>query len=126
MKSTKSIIKVKNLSKSYPGAENHYTLKDISLDIAKGSTVGLIGESGSGKSTFLNIISGLEPPTQGSVEFNSVSMWDITAKERAHIRRNDLAIVFQSFNLINSLTVWENIGFHAHLSAPVLQVVPAR
>ena len=112
MKSNKVIFKVKNLSKSYPGNENHHTLKDINLDITQGATIALIGESGSGKSTFLNILSGLEPPTQGSVEFSSVSMWDITAKERAHIRRNDLAIVFQSFNLINSLDYYQICNYY--------------
>ena len=116
MKPTKVIFKVKNLSKSYPGNENHYTLKDINLDITQGSTIALIGESGSGKSTFLNILSGLEPPTKGEVQFNNVSIWNSTEKERALIRRNELAIIFQSFNLINSLTVWQNIGFHARLS----------
>ena len=85
MKSNKVIFKVKNLSKSYPGNENHYTLKDINLDITQGSTIALIGESGSGKSTFLNILSGLEPPTSGEIQFNNVSIWNSTEKERALI-----------------------------------------
>ena len=116
MKSGKIIIKVENLSKSYSGDETHNILKNINLDIEQGSTVALVGESGSGKSTFLNILAGLEPPTEGYVQFNKVSMWGSTAKERDLLRRNDLAIVFQNFNLINSLTVWENIGFQAQLS----------
>ena len=110
------IINIENLTKNYVSATNQNTLDGINLDVKRGSTVAVIGESGSGKSTLLNILAGLEPPSSGQVKLDGVPIWDLNEGERSLIRRNLLSIVFQSFNLINSLTVWENISFQARLA----------
>ena len=112
----RNILTVKDLSKRYSKTGSEITLDCINLNISQGSTIALTGESGSGKSTFLNIMAGLEPPSSGEVFFNGVSLWKITESERCKFRRSELSIIFQNFNLINSLTVWENISFQAKLS----------
>ncbi len=112
----RNILTVKDLSKRYSKTGSEITLDCINLNVSQGSTIALTGESGSGKSTFLNIMAGLEPPSSGEVFFNGVSLWKITEAERCKFRRSELSIIFQNFNLINSLTVWENISFQAKLS----------
>lgn len=116
MTKNNDILKLEKLSKTYLGPNERRTLDQIDLSITKGSTVALTGESGSGKSTLLNILAGLEPPTSGEVYLNQISIWNLSEKERSLIRRNELAVIFQSFNLIHSLTIWENISFQARLS----------
>ena len=112
----RDILTVKNLSKRYSKTQSKDTLDSINLTVTQGSTIALTGESGSGKSTFLNIMAGLEPPSSGEVFFNEVSLWKMTESNRSKYRRSELSIIFQNFNLINSLTVWENISFQAKLS----------
>ena len=112
----RNILTVKNLSKRYSKTQSKDTLDSINLTVTQGSTIALTGESGSGKSTFLNIMAGLEPPSSGEVFFNEVSLWKMTESNRSKYRRSELSIIFQNFNLINSLTVWENISFQAKLS----------
>ena len=112
----RNILTVKNLTKRYSVTGSGTTLNCVNLNVSQGSTIALTGEIGSGKSTFLNIMAGLEPPSSGEVFFNDISLWKISESDRSKFRRNELSIIFQNFNLIHSLTVWENISFQAKLS----------
>ena len=84
-------------------------LKDISLDIIRGEFTAIIGSSGAGKSTLRNIMGCIDQPTIGEIFINSKSVSRLTDKERARIRNRDIGFVFQSFNLIPVLNVFENV-----------------
>ncbi len=104
------IIEVKKLSKSYEDGKNSSVIfKDINLDVEAGKFVAIIGKSGSGKSTLLNILSGLDKPDSGEVIVNGKQIHLMKDKELSEYRAKDIAFVFQSFNLIPVLSVWENI-----------------
>ena len=90
-------------------------LRGVSFEISAGKTIALTGESGSGKSTVLHIACGLDSPTEGSVKMLGRELTVMDDAGRAALRRNDVSLVFQQFNLIPSLTVAANISFHATL-----------
>jgi putative ABC transport system ATP-binding protein len=105
-----SIIKVNEVSKSFGEKENlNLVLDKVSLDIKKGEFVSLMGESGSGKSTLLYIIGGLDKPTSGNVVIDEKDINTLKEKEIAKFRRQDIGFVFQFYNLVQNLTVEENI-----------------
>ena len=105
-----SIIKVNEVSKSFGEKENvNLVLDKVSLDIKEGEFVSLMGESGSGKSTLLYIIGGLDKPTEGNVVINDKDINKLKEKEIAKFRRQDIGFVFQFYNLVQNLTVEENI-----------------
>ena len=105
-----SIIKVSNLSKEFGEKENlNKVLDNITFEIQKGEFVSLMGESGSGKSTLLYLIGGLENPTNGAVFINEKDINKLKEKEIAKLRRKDIGFVFQFYNLVQNLTVEENI-----------------
>jgi len=105
-----SIIKVNNLTKIFgnKGIENK-VLDNISFEINKGEFVSLMGESGSGKSTLLYLIGGLDNPTEGKVLINDKDISKLKEKQMAVLRRQDIGFVFQFYNLVQNLTVEENI-----------------
>ncbi|MFS0839018.1 ABC transporter ATP-binding protein [Paenibacillus sp. 1P03SA] len=103
------ILKVSNLSKIYKGTISYEALVDIDLTIEKGEFVGIMGPSGSGKTTLLNLVSTIDTPTSGAVLINGNDPHRLTADELAVFRRRELGFVFQSFNLLHTLTVKENI-----------------
>ena len=105
-----SIIKVNEVSKSFGERENvNLVLDKVSIDIKKGEFVSLMGESGSGKSTLLYIIGGLDKPTEGNVVIDNKDINTLKEKEIAKFRRQDIGFVFQFYNLVQNLTVEENI-----------------
>ena len=105
-----SIIKVTNLSKVFGEKENlNKVLDNITLEIQKGEFVSLMGESGSGKSTLLYLIGGLDKPTSGEVFINEKDINKLKEKQIAKLRRKDIGFVFQFYNLVQNLTVEENI-----------------
>lgn len=91
-------------------------LRDISLDIAKGETLGLIGPSGSGKSSLLMLLGGLEQATQGAVNVMGRDLTRMNEDELARFRRDHMGIVFQSFHLIPTMTALENVAVPLELS----------
>lgn len=104
------MIKVEDLSKLYKdGEENLFALKDVNLNINKGEIIAIVGESGSGKTTLLNMLGGLDKPTSGKVVLNGADYSLLNDKEIAVVRRKKIGIVFQFFNLLQSLNVEENI-----------------
>ena len=114
------VLKLNSIQKSFRTNEGEVpVLSDISLNVLTGETLALRGESGSGKSTLLHIAGALELPDGGSVEIAGRDLSKMDDAERAAVRRRDVAIIFQQFNLIPSLTVASNISFQANLSGPV-------
>jgi len=105
-----SIVKVSNLSKVFGEKENlNKVLDNITFEIEKGEFVSLMGESGSGKSTLLYLIGGLDKPTNGEVFINEKDINKLKEKQIAKLRRKDIGFVFQFYNLVQNLTVEENI-----------------
>ena len=86
-----------------------HALADVHLDIASGEYVSITGPSGCGKSTLLAILGLLDTPSAGTYRLNRREVADIGASERAHIRNQEIGFVFQAFNLIGDLTVFENV-----------------
>lgn len=105
-----SIIKIQKLSKVFGNKDNQNTVLDsVSFEIEKGEFVSLMGASGSGKSTLLYLIGGLDKPTNGEVYINDEDINKMKEKNLAALRRKDIGFVFQFYNLVQNLTVEENI-----------------
>ena len=105
-----NIIEVKKVSKVFGNKDKEIKVLDhISLEIKKGEFVSLMGASGSGKSTLLYLIGGLDTPTDGVIYINGNDINKIKEKELAKLRRKDIGFVFQFYNLVQNLTVEENI-----------------
>lgn len=112
------LLSLKNVHKSFKnGEESIEVLKGIDLDIEKGSVNVMLGPSGSGKSTLLNIIGAIEPIDSGSVVMQGETLEKMKEKALTEYRRKYLGYVFQSYNLIQSLTVRENIEVGAYLGS---------
>lgn len=105
-----SVLVAKNLKKIYGSRGNVYTaLSDISLDIKKGEFVGIMGPSGAGKTTLLNIISTIDKPTSGSIRIGGEELSKMKEDDLSSFRRDKLGFIFQDFNLLDTLTLKENI-----------------
>ena len=104
------VIQIKNVKKVYRmGKEKIAAINNISLDISYGEICCLLGKSGSGKSTLLNLIAGLEKPTKGSIIFNRCHMERMNEDQLAKFRQQYVGFVFQSYNLLSTLTALENV-----------------
>jgi putative ABC transport system ATP-binding protein len=104
------MIKTKNLRKVYTTEEVETTaLNDINLDIKEGEYVSLMGPSGCGKSTLLNVLGLIDQPTSGQYFFLGEEISKYSERKRASLRKNNIGFIFQSFNLIDELTVYENV-----------------
>ena len=111
------LLDVENLSKSYDGPAGRVpVLSGVSLRINAGETLALTGESGSGKSTLLHLIGGLDQADSGRIVFDGEDIAALDDRARAALRRQNIGIIFQQFNLIPSLTVEQNILFQARLA----------
>lgn len=103
-------IRVRNLRKYYQmGRTRVKALDGVSFDVAKGEFCAVVGASGSGKSTLLNMLAGLEKPTMGLVELAGSDITKMNEKKIVRFRRDKIGFIFQSFNLISSLTALENV-----------------
>lgn len=104
------MIEIKKLKKEYIEEETStLALRGVTFSIEKGEFVSIMGPSGSGKSTLLHILSFLDRPTGGSYKFQGKSIDDMTDHELARVRNKDMGFVFQSFNLLSRLTVYDNV-----------------
>lgn len=104
------LVELRTLSKSYPeGRGERVVFRNLSAGIRRGETVALLGRSGSGKSTLLNLIGGIDLPTEGEVVLDGTNLTRLSEQERTLFRRRHIGLVFQSFNLIPTLTVMENL-----------------
>lgn len=114
------LLDIRNLSKTYPGTGTpRPVLRDVCLTQDAGETLALTGESGSGKSTLLHLIAALDVFDSGEIIFDGVALSRLDDGERSALRRRDIGLVFQQFNLIPSLTVAQNIAMHARLASRV-------
>jgi len=110
MNAHENVIRLTNVSKSYSaGGQKIIGLDDVSLELNAGDFAVLMGPSGGGKTTLLNCIGGLDQPDHGEITIRGYSVAGMNDKERTQLRRTEIGFVFQFFNLLPTLTVWENI-----------------
>lgn len=123
-----ALLEVKNLKKVYTtrlGGNKVQALDNVNFAVEQGEYVAIMGESGSGKTTLLNIMASLDRPTSGQVILAGKNMADIKQKELCAFRRDNLGFVFQDFNLLDTLTVSENIALALAINkVPVKEVEP--
>lgn len=109
-------VKVISLTKDYVNGENYIRAVDnVSFTIEEGEFIAVIGASGSGKSTLINLISGLEKPTHGCVYVHDVNLTQLSLEEQISFRRWHIGFIFQKYNLIPAMNVYENIVLPAKL-----------
>jgi putative ABC transport system ATP-binding protein len=112
-----TILSVEHLSKDFKsGDDTVHVLNDVSFAIESGSTCAVVGPSGSGKTTLIAICAGLERPSQGSVIFDDVPLHKASEEKLARIRNRSVGFIFQSFQLLPSLTALENVMVPAEIS----------
>ncbi|AAO37420.1 ABC transporter ATP-binding protein [Clostridium tetani] len=104
-----SILEVKDIEKIYSGKVNYTALNGVNFELEKGEFVAIMGPSGSGKTTLLNCVSTIDSPTRGEIIINNKRPHELDDDNLAKFRRQELGFVFQDFNLVNTLTVEENI-----------------
>lgn len=111
------IIQVSNLTREvYTGEDKLVILQDINLQVSTGESIAIVGTSGSGKSTLLGLLAGLDIPTQGTVFLDGEDIFKLNEDERAILRGRLLGFMFQSFQLLPSLTALENVMLPLELS----------
>ena len=107
-----SILKAANLKKYYGRGDTMVKALDgVDLEIERGKFTAVIGTSGSGKSTLLNMLGGLDTPTEGSVRIGGTELSALDNEQATIFRRKQIGFIFQNYNLVPVLTVWENIVF---------------
>lgn len=105
-----SVLEVKGLTKIYGSGDNVVTALDhVSFHMKKGEFIAIIGASGSGKSTLMNLIGGIDRPTEGRVRIDGKEIFQLSEKELAIFRRRNIGMIYQFYNLIPTLTVEENV-----------------
>lgn len=118
-----SIYKTKNLVKIYKNGESDlFALNNVSVDILESKITTILGPSGSGKTTLLNVLSGLDNVTSGSIKFNDEELTGLSEDKLTLYRRENTGFIFQSYNLISTLTVRENVELGAYLSSNALDI----
>ncbi len=120
------LISLRNITKTFGKEENQVqVLKGVNLDIREGEFLVILGESGCGKSTMLNIIGGMDQPTSGSVLFDNKDYAKADEEELTLYRRNSVGFIFQAYNLMPTLTAEENLDFIGELSDNAMSAAEA-
>ncbi|MFL6468143.1 MAG: ABC transporter ATP-binding protein [Pyrinomonadaceae bacterium] len=109
------IIRFDGVTKRYETDDRVVALDTIDLDIARGERVAIMGPSGSGKSTLLNLISGLDEPTKGTIYFEERPLSEMNDNDLTLMRRKKIGLIFQTFNLLPTLTATENVSLPLRL-----------
>jgi len=110
------ILEAEHLTKTYKSGDSELTvLSDVTLRLNEGETCAIVGPSGSGKTTMLGLCAGLDAPTSGSVRLCGIDLGPLSEDERAEVRNQHVGFVFQSFQLIPTLTALENVMVPAEL-----------
>lgn len=105
-----SLLVARNIKKTYGKRTNmQQVLKGIDIEVVKGEFVGIMGASGSGKTTLLNVLCSIDKPTDGVIEINGQALHTMNDRALAHFRKDTLGFIFQDYNLLDTLTVKENI-----------------
>jgi putative ABC transport system ATP-binding protein len=110
------MLVIRNLSKSFGGTRPRELLRRISLDVASGEYVAIVGESGVGKTTLLNLIAGLDQPDGGTIALDGKDMSALDDAGRTRLRRSSIGFVFQAFHLLPHLTVAQNVALPLSLN----------
>ncbi|RKF15946.1 ABC transporter ATP-binding protein [Alginatibacterium sediminis] len=105
------MLEIKDLSKIYADTQNVSVLKSLSLELKQGQSLAITGASGCGKSTLLHLIAGLDSFDSGEINLAGLNLSQASSPQLDSLRRQDLGIVFQRYNLIDSLSVWDNACF---------------
>ncbi len=115
--STSDIIRVRGLQKIYRiGEVDVPALRGVDLDVARGEFLSVIGPSGSGKSTLFHILGGLAPPTSGDIWIDGANLRKMTESQRTEMRQKKVGFVFQKYNLLPTLTAYDNIAIAQSLA----------
>lgn len=117
------MITMTNVTKTYKSGDvETYALKDVNLTIEEGEFVVILGPSGSGKSTLLNVISGLDTVTSGEITFRDETLTNLDEEEMTAFRRKHLGFIFQQYNLLQNLNVYENIQIGSDIGTAPLDI----
>lgn len=109
-----NVLKCRRVMKVYEafrGVQSVKAINDLSFEVRKGEFLGIMGPSGSGKTTLLNILAGIDRVTSGDIYIDEKNIVQMKKDDMALFRRNNIGFIFQDFNLLDSLTIKENIGF---------------
>jgi len=109
------MIELENVSRDYGDGKVVHALNNVSLRVARGERLAVMGPSGSGKSTLLNLICGLDEPTAGVIKIDGVNIASLDDDTRTRLRREKIGMVFQTFNLLPTLTTVENVSLPLRL-----------
>ncbi|MGE7110570.1 ABC transporter ATP-binding protein [Lysinibacillus sp. NPDC047702] len=121
------LLKVQNVEKTYGKGANTFTaLSNISFEVEKGEFVGVMGPSGAGKSTLLNVLATIDTPTTGEIIIGDTDLVRMKDAELADFRRDNLGFIFQDYNLLDSLTVRENIVLPLAIAKMPTKAINAR
>jgi putative ABC transport system ATP-binding protein len=120
------MIEIDNVSRDYGDGKVVHALQSVTLSIPKGERVAIMGPSGSGKSTLLNLICGLDQPTAGTVSIDGVELSRLGDDARTRLRREKIGMIFQTFNLLPTLTALENVALPLRLKGASRSEAEAR
>ena len=122
-----TVVRATEITKEFrTGKVVVHALRGVSLEIEAGEMVAIVGPSGSGKSTLLGLLGGLDTPTSGRVEVDSLDITDMNESQLADVRSAKIGFVFQTFNLIPTLTALENVALPAQFARSRSKVKPTR
>ncbi len=111
MDSHRAILKLQNINKTYlTEHSSKIAIKNINFEVSQGSFIGIMGPSGSGKSTLLNMVATIDKVTSGTIEIDGQNISEISETDLAAFRREHLGFIFQEYNLLDTLTIYENIA----------------
>src|SRR5580698_2430093 len=110
-----TMIQLTNVCKTYGDSGAVQALHNLSLIVEQGERVAVMGPSGSGKSTLLNLICGLDQPSSGSIRLEGVELAQLSDDQRTRLRREKIGMIFQTFNLLPTLTALENVALPLRL-----------
>jgi putative ABC transport system ATP-binding protein len=120
------MIELYDVSKDYGDGQPVHALRSVTLTIERGERIAVMGPSGSGKTTLLNVICGLDEPTSGVVRFEGVELSRLDDDDRTRLRREKIGMIFQTFNLLPTLTTLENVSLPLRLQGLLRREADAR
>jgi putative ABC transport system ATP-binding protein len=120
------VLRIENISKAFAGSPPRQVLRGVTLELAAGEYVAVMGESGTGKSTLLNLVAGLDTPDSGRILFEGRDLATLDDDERTRLRRARMGFVFQAFHLLPHLSVARNVGLPLALNGSAVADISRR